>query len=140
MDAKMVSYEDEVHREEVMALWRDEFSYDAPHNDPARSIDCKCAIDDHLFLVAVNAEGRLVGTVMAGYDGHRGWIYSLAVAKDCRSQGVGSRLLQVAEARLEARGCVKINLQIIEGNDVAGFYAAHGYVVEPRVSMGKRLI
>jgi len=79
-----------------------------------------------------------VGTVMAGYDGHRGWIYSVAVAPQHRRKGIGSRLMSVAEEALIERGCVKINLQILEGNEaVTAFYSSLGFSVEKRVSMGK---
>jgi ribosomal protein S18 acetylase RimI-like enzyme len=77
---------------------------------------------------------------MAGYDGHRGWIYSLAVAPDRRGQGLGTRLLDHALAALKARGCVKVNLQILESNEaVRRFYEANGFTVEPRLSMGRVL-
>ena len=82
----------------------------------------------------------VVGTIMAGYDGHRGWIYSVAVSPSHRRQGIGSRLVSHAERALTDRGCMKINLQIMEGNEsVTAFYASLGYSVEKRVSMGKRV-
>ena len=75
---------------------------------------------------------------MAGYDGHRGWIYSLAVAPDLRGRGVGRALMAHAEAALAALGCPKINLQVVGANaEVVGFYRALGYSVEDRVSLGK---
>jgi ribosomal protein S18 acetylase RimI-like enzyme len=77
---------------------------------------------------------------MAGYDGHRGWLYALAVAPPHRRQGVGSLLVSHAERELTRKGCVKINLQILEGNEsVTAFYAGLGFSVEKRVSMGKRI-
>ena len=95
---------------------------------------------DGLFWVAENGSA-VAGTVMAGYDGHRGWIYSMAVHPDHRGNGIGSRLLAVAEACLLSLGCVKINLQILQHNEqVKRFYQAHGYSVEERISMGKRLL
>jgi ribosomal protein S18 acetylase RimI-like enzyme len=82
----------------------------------------------------------LAGTAMAGYDGHRGWIYSVAVAPQFRRRGIGAALVRQAEAALAARGCLKLNLQIVAGNEqVVGFYPSLGFAVEPRVSMGKRL-
>ena len=78
---------------------------------------------------------------MAGYDGHRGWIYSLAVHHNQRNQGIASDLLKHAENQLIDRGCMKINLQILAGNEsVQAFYKANGYSVEQRVNMGKRVI
>jgi ribosomal protein S18 acetylase RimI-like enzyme len=129
-----------VHRGQVTALWEAVFGYEAAHNDPGLVIDKKCAVGDELFFVAL-ADGAVVGTVMAGYDGHRGWIYSVAVSPSRRRQGIGSRLLSHAERALISRGCMKINLQIMEGNEsVVAFYSCLGYSVEKRVSMGKRII
>jgi ribosomal protein S18 acetylase RimI-like enzyme len=127
------------HRAKVIALWEAVFGYEAAHNRPALVIDKKLAVDDGLFFVALSGE-EVVGTVMAGYDGHRGWIYSVAVSPDYRRRGVGSQLVAVAERALAAKGCVKVNLQILEGNEsVTAFYASVGFSVEKRISMGKRL-
>lgn len=127
------------HREQVIGLWEKTFGYEAAHNRPGLVIDKKVAVEDHLFYVALDGS-EVVGTVMAGYDGHRGWIYTVAVCASRRREGIGSRLLEHAERALAAKGCVKINLQVLEGNDSAvQFYSSLGYAVEPRVSMGKRL-
>lgn len=124
---------------DVMALWTSVFGYDAPHNDPATSIRNKMAVQPELFFVAV-ADGRLVGTVMGGYDGHRGWMYSLAVAPEFRRRGVGGMLVRHLERALAVRGCLKMNLQVQASNaEVAAFYEKLGYRIEPRISMGKRL-
>lgn len=123
----------------VIALWKQVFSYDAPHNDPATAIARKLACQRELFFVA-EADDRIVGTVMGGYDGHRGWIYSLAVEPQAQRRGIGRALVQHVERALAERGCLKINLQILAGNaDVAGFYERLGYKAEPRISMGKVL-
>jgi ribosomal protein S18 acetylase RimI-like enzyme len=128
------------HRSQVVALWTTIFGYEAAHNDPSLVIDKKLAVDDHLFFVAV-AGHAVVGTIMAGYDGHRGWIYLVAVSPSHRRQGVGTRLIAQAERVLASKGCVKINLQILEGNEsVAAFYSSLGYSVEKRLSMGKRIL
>jgi ribosomal protein S18 acetylase RimI-like enzyme len=136
---KICAFDNASHREQVVALWKGVFGYAAPHNAPEVSIAKKLAVADGLFFVA--ADGlHVVGTVMAGYDGHRGWIYSLAVHPDKQKKGIGSALLRHAESALLALGCVKINLQVVEGNEaVLSFYAAHGYAAEKRISMGKRL-
>ena len=127
------------HRAQVIALWDTVFAYNAPHNQPSLSIDKKIEADDGLFFVAV-ADGQVIGTVMAGYDGHRGWIYSVAVSPAHQRQGIGSKLIIHAEHVLIDKGCVKINLQIIEGNErVTAFYQSLGYQVEKRISMGKRI-
>jgi ribosomal protein S18 acetylase RimI-like enzyme len=141
MDSILITeYADEVHRSQVVALWETVFGYDAPHNNPRLVIDKKVEADDHLFFVAVDG-APVVGTIMAGYDGHRGWIYSVAVAPSHRRRGIGSRLVGHAEHALTGKGCLKINLQIMEGNEsVAEFYSSLGYAVERRVSMGKRIL
>ena len=78
---------------------------------------------------------------MAGYEGHRGWINYLAVAKECRKQGIGRWLMGEAEARLRAAGCPKISLQIRSSNaEAVAFYRSLGFSMDDMVSMGKRLI
>jgi len=123
----------------TIELWNSVFAYDAPHNEPGISIDNKVAVSDGLFYVACNGN-EIVGTVMAGYDGHRGWIYSLAVKPDQQKQGIGKKLMARAEAALRELKCIKINLQVLDTNTgIVEFYKKLGYVVEPRVSMGKLL-
>lgn len=132
-------YSDVAHRSEVVTLWQTVFGYDALHNNPSLVIDKKIEVNDQLFFVAITSH-LVVGTVMAGYDGHRGWIYSVAVSPVRRRQGIGTHLVSHAEHALTNRGCVKINLQIMEGNEsVAQFYSKLGYCTEKRVSMGKRI-
>ena len=93
-----------------------------------------------LFLVAARGD-VIVGSVMAGYDGHRGWLYYLAVAPALRRQGIGRLLMQAAEARLLADGCAKVNLQVRTSNlEVVAFYEALGYSPDDVVSLGKRLV
>jgi ribosomal protein S18 acetylase RimI-like enzyme len=133
----IASYADAAHRSQVVALWKTVFAYEAAHNRPDLVIDKKLAVNDELFFVAT-AGDTVVGTVMAGYDGHRGWIYSVAVAPSHRRRGIGSRLVFHAERALIAKGAVKINLQIMQGNEsVAAFYSSLGFSVEMRISMGK---
>lgn len=132
-------YNNAVHRSQVIALWETVFGYETAHNAPALVIGKKMAVGDGLFFVALDGD-TVVGTVMAGYDGHRGWLYSVAIAPSYRRQGIGGRLVAHAERALAERGCMKINLQIVEGNErVVAFYAALGYTVEKRISMGKRI-
>ena len=139
MKVHITSYDDGRHRHQVVALWETVFGYDAPHNAPALVIDKKLAVRDDLFFLAL-AEGAVVGTVLAGYDGHRGWLYSVAVHPSHRHRGLGRALVSHAERALVDRGCVKINLQIIAGNaSVTAFYETLGFAVEERVSMGKRV-
>ena len=123
---------------QLIELWQDVLPHPAPHNDPQTSLKNKLAVDD-LILVAERSR-RIVGAVMGGYDGHRGWIYSLAVQPDCRRQGVGALLVRALERKLEAQGCLKVNLQVRASNaEVVAFYEHLGYNVEDNLSLGKRL-
>jgi len=123
----------------VVALWNLVFPDDPPHNAPEGVIDRKCAVQRELFLVAV-AGGEIVGTVLGGYDGFRGWLYHMAVHPQRRRRGVGRRLIEVLEALLRERGCPKLNLQVRAGNDGArAFYEALGFAFEDRVSLARKL-
>jgi ribosomal protein S18 acetylase RimI-like enzyme len=123
----------------LVALWRD-CGLIKPWNDPHKDILRKLRVQPDLLLVAL-ADGAIVGSAMAGYEGHRGWINYLAVAPSQRRRGLGRELMREAERRLLALGCPKINLQIRSDNrDVIAFYERIGYAVDPLVSMGKRLV
>jgi ribosomal protein S18 acetylase RimI-like enzyme len=136
---QIVDFNNIKHRDKVIDLWRDVFGYEAAHNRPELVIDKKLDTGDGLFFIALEDQ-QVVGTVMAGYDGHRGWIYSIAVHPDHRKQGIGSKLLAYTQVKLEDLGCLKVNLQIMEGNEeVRKFYLANGYSIEQRISMGKKL-
>lgn len=138
-DLEIRLYDDTTDRSEVIQLWKSIFPLDSPHNDPLTSIRRKVNHNDGLFFVA-GLGGRIVGTIMAGYDGHRGWIYSLAVDSALRGKGVGTSLVKHAENELLKRNCPKINLQILASNEgVKRFYEKNGYRIEERISMGKRL-
>ena len=127
------------HRKQLVELWRQVFGYPGAHNAPQFVIEKKVAVGDGLLFVAV-ADGKVVGSIMAGYDGHRGWIYSLAVLPSYQRRGLGTRLMQHAEEQLRLLGCPKINLQIMSGNEkVESFYRKLGYEVEQRISMGKKI-
>ena len=122
----------------VVALWG-ECGLIVPWNDPGKDIRRKLQIQREMFLVATK-EGRVVGSVMGGYDGHRGWVNYLAVHPDQRRGGLGRRLMDVLESRLRELGCPKINLQVRTGNqDVIEFYKNVGFKLDDVVSMGKRL-
>lgn len=123
----------------VVALLNEVLPDDSPHNDPIVAIRQKLAVERDLFFVAF-ADGLVVGTAMGGYDGHRGWIYSVAVRKEHRGKGIGRALIERLEETLMQRGCLKVNLQVRASNvGVTKFYEKLGYQVEERVSMGKRL-
>ena len=122
----------------VVQLWRD-CKLVVSHNDPHKDIQRKLAIQPDLFLVGV-AASRIVATVMAGYEGHRGWLNYLAVAPNHQRSGLGGRMVAEAEERLRALGCSKINLQIRRSNAGAmAFYRKLGFSEDDVVSMGKRL-
>jgi len=132
-------YDDTSDRQQVVELWRHVFGYETAHNDPHLTISKKIAVNDGLFFVAVE-NAQIIGTIMAGYDGHRGWIYSVAVHPSKRLSGVGSSLVHHAENSLAQLGCMKIKLQILKTNEsTASFYASLGYEIEPNISMGKLL-
>ena len=129
-------YEDR-DRAAVAALWRAVFPNPTGRNDPDTSIDRKLRHGDRLFFVA-EEDGQLIGTAMAGYDGHRGWLYSLAVAPGRRRNGLGTLLVEHVEKQLAELGCPKLNLQVLCDNaSVVAFYQSLGYAVEERISMGK---
>lgn len=137
MPANITAYQDHLHRQPVIDLWTSVLGRVTGHNEPGLSIDKKLAVNDGLFFVAL-LDDDLVGTVLAGYDGHRGWLYSVAVRADVRRSRLGVALVRHAERALIERGCVKINLQVLGSNTaVVPFYESLGYVVEDRVSLGK---
>lgn len=129
---------EEGDREQVVALWT-ACDLTRPWNDPHRDVDRKVAHDPHGFLV-LDDDGEIVGSVMVGYDGHRGWVNYLATAPSRRRHGLGRWLVAEAERRLDGLGCPKVNLQIRASNaGVVDFYRRLGYDLDDAVSMGKRL-
>lgn len=125
--------------DDLIALWQ-RCELTRPWNDPRKDIRRKLAVQPELLLVALEGD-RLVGSVMVGYEGHRGWINYLAVAPDLRRRGLGRELMAEAERRLLALGCPKVNLQVRAGNEaVVAFYERLGYSLDHTVGLGKRLI
>ncbi|MGH8814542.1 MAG: GNAT family acetyltransferase [Advenella sp.] len=125
--------------EQVVALWQ-ACGLTRPWNDPHKDIERKLQQEPELFIVAEH-DGQLLGSVMAGYDGHRGWIYYLSVLPQYQSQGLGKSLVQQAEQRLRSKGCPKIQLMIRHDNSgVQDFYRTLGYEQAEVVVLGKRLI
>jgi ribosomal protein S18 acetylase RimI-like enzyme len=130
---------EEADSEAVVALWKD-CGLLRSTNDPVKDISRKQKVRSDLFLVGVH-EGEIVAAVMVGYDGHRGWINYLAVARKCRKQGYGRTMVREAERRLAAEGCPKVNLQVRATNSEAvNFYTAIGYAQDDVLSFGKRLV
>ncbi len=125
--------------EQVIALWR-QCGLVVTWNDPQKDIDRKMNKYPDLFLVCTTQE-TIIGTVMGGYEGHRGWINYLAVSPDHQRQGVGRKLMAAVESKIQALGCPKINLQVRESNsDALAFYEALGYGNDRVIGLGKRLV
>ena len=125
-------------KEAVVEVWR-ACGLTHPNNDPHQDIAQKMKVDPEMFLVC-EVDGTIIGTVMVGYEGHRGWINYLGVLPGYQGQGLGRELMDRAEALLVERGCAKINLQIRATNTrVIQFYEGIGFKVDEVVSMGKRL-
>ena len=123
----------------VVALWQ-ACGLTRPWNDPRKDIARKLTVQPELFLVG-ELDGKLVATLMAGFEGHRGWVNYLAVAPEHRRRGFARVLMQEAEERLLALGCPKANVQVRDSNQEAlGFYKRIGYLQDEAVSLGKRLI
>ena len=123
----------------VVALWN-ECRLTRPWNDPHKDIARKLSVQPELFLVYVE-HNQIIGTVMAGYEGHRGWVNYLAVAPAFRGRGVARALMEHVERELVARGCPKLSLLVRNTNrEALDFYRHLGYADDESVSLGKRLI
>ena len=128
--------------EAVVALWH-ECGLVRAWNDPYKDIARKLSEQPELFLVigAGGEKGVVVASAMVGFDGHRGWVYYLAVAPGMQRQSLGRALMARAEQLLIERGCPKLMLMVRSSNAaVIDFYRELGYSEETVVVMGKRLI
>jgi len=124
-----------IDRSALLSLWNRVFPDHAPHNSPSKVIDLKQAVDDMIFVA--ESDGKVIGSCLAGYDGHRGWLYAVAVYPDYRHHGVGTRLVRTAVDALKDIGCVKVNIQVRADNqEIVGFYTSLGFLTEERISMG----
>lgn len=125
----------EKDRDQLIGLWKDVFPEDPAHNEPSKVIEQKLAVDDLIFLA--EQKGEIIGACIAGYDGHRGWLYAVAVSRVHRRHGTGTKLLKAVLTALKDLGCPKVNIQIRSTNTVvAKFYKSLGFSVEDRLSMG----
>jgi ribosomal protein S18 acetylase RimI-like enzyme len=123
----------------VVALWR-ACGLVAPYNDPTADFRFAKAGPNSDVLVGQDDAGEIVGSVMVGHDGHRGWLYYAAAHPAARNKGVGGRMIQAAEDWLRQRNVVKAQLLIRETNTgVVGFYERLGFELAPRVVMSKWL-
>jgi ribosomal protein S18 acetylase RimI-like enzyme len=123
----------------VVSLWQ-ECGVTRPWNDARKDIARKLGVQPEWFLVGTDGE-ELIATVMAGYDGHRGWVNYLAVAPAHRCHGHGRQLMQHVEQLFVSAGVPKINLLVRSTNAaVVEFYRRLGYIQDEAVCLGKRLI
>ncbi len=124
----------------VEALWR-ACGLVVSYNPPAHDIAfCRASPNSELF-VAVTGDGAVVASVMAGHDGHRGWLYYVAVDPALRGEDLGRHMVAHGEDWLRSLGVRKINLLIRETNtEVRAFYERIGYHVEPRTAMARWIV
>ncbi len=123
----------------VLALWHI-CGLIRPWNDPQKDITRKLTVQREMFLVG-EVDGVVIATVMAGFDGHRGWVNYLAVAPQMRGCGYGAALMEWVEDKFTAVGCPKISLLVRSSNtSVLQFYRHLGYAADDAVALGKRLI
>lgn len=126
--------------EAVVQLWQD-CELTRPWNNPHKDIARKLSVSPDLFWLGCDADGRIIASIMVGYDGHRGWINYLAVHPAHQRRGHARQLMQRAERALSELGCPKLNLQVRAGNEaVLAFYESLGYADDRTLSLGKRLI
>ncbi len=137
MNLNIRQYDDR-DREAVIELWR-KCDLIRPENDPAIDIARKVKVNRELFLVG-EVDGKVIASVMGGYEGHRGWVNYLAVDPEYRKKGFGRHLMHEIEKTLHYLGCPKINLQVRNDNrEAMAFYEKIGYGSDNVVSYGKRL-
>lgn len=123
----------------MIELW-EKCGLTRPWNDPDRDIDRKLQFQPQLFLVGT-VDARVMASAMAGYDGHRGSVFYLAVHPDFQGLGYGRALMAHIETVLAGLGCPKLNIVVRSSNvDVVGFYNGLAYTQDDVVSLGKRLV
>ena len=123
----------------IIELWK-QCKLIVPWNDPYKDINRKLSIKDNLFIIG-EFNKNIIASAMAGYDGHRGYIYYLAVLPEYQKKGIGSSLLSIVEKKLLQLGCPKINLFVRNTNiRVKAFYRINDYEIQDSQIYGKRLI
>jgi ribosomal protein S18 acetylase RimI-like enzyme len=134
---EIVRYSSE-YQDAIVDLWR-KCSLVVPQNDPVEDIQRKLVFQPELFFVAL-LEGKVIGSIMVGYEGHRGWLNCMAVLPEHQRCGYGRRLVEKAVDELKRLGCLKVNLQVRRSNvSVVKFYKHLGFKDDDVVSLGKRL-
>ena len=123
----------------IVSLW-EICELSRPWNDPIKDIERKLTVQRDLFLI-LEKDGEILGSVMGGYDGHRGSVNYLGIHPDHKNEGLGKLLMNRIEEELIKMGCPKINLMVRNSNlDVHEFYRVIGYEEQEVVVFGKRLI
>ena len=126
-------------RAQLIQLWHDCKLVVAGANDPEFDIDFCLQSADSDILVGVEGS-RVISSVLVGHEGHRGWMYYVAVDPKAQRTGLGRAMVEAAEAWLKARGAPKAQLMIRDTNtQVEAFYARLGYKTIPRIVMQKVL-
>ncbi len=137
MDIRIVRYSPE-HQDAVVDLWR-KCNLLVPWNDPVEDIHKKLDFQPELFFVALKEE-KVVGSIMVGYEGHRGWLNYMAVLPEHQRHGYGTKLVEKAIDELKKLGCLKVNLQVRRSNiSVVEFYKHLGFKDDDVVGLGKKL-
>jgi ribosomal protein S18 acetylase RimI-like enzyme len=135
---KIVTYKPE-YESAVIALWQ-RCNLIRPQNNPKKDIERKLKNSPELFLVGL-IDGKVVATVMYGYDGHRGWVNYLGVDPAQQKKGLGRQMMDAVEKKVRPLGCPKINLQVRKDNlNALKFYDKIGYKMDEVVGLGKRLV
>lgn len=132
--------------DQIAELWR-QCGLVTSYNDPVSDLRFACMSPTSTVFVAQKEEGEkgeragpIVGTVMVGHDGHRGWLYYVACSPDCRKLGIGRQVIDAAESWLKKNEIRKSMLLVRKGNEkVIDFYTHIGYQETPRVTMAKWL-
>jgi len=137
LNFEIVRYSSE-YQDAVVDLWR-KCNLVVPQNDPVEDIQRKLVFQSDLFFVAL-LDGKVVGSIMVGYEGHRGWMNYLAVLPEHQRHGYGRKLVEKAVEELKKLGCLKVNLQVRRSNvSVVEFYKHLGFKDDDVVGLGKRL-
>jgi ribosomal protein S18 acetylase RimI-like enzyme len=137
MSFEIISY-DPKYQEDIIDLWK-KCNLIVPQNDPTEDIQKKLDFQPDLFLSAL-LDGQLIGSVMVGYEGHRGWLNYLAVLPEYQKRGYGKRLVKKAVEELRKLDCLKVNVQVRKNNPSAiGFHKHLGFKDDNVVTLGLRL-
>jgi ribosomal protein S18 acetylase RimI-like enzyme len=123
-------------KDSLIKFWQGTFPNQTAHNDPVLVLTEKLKKDNSILIA--EKLGQIIGSCMAGYDDHHGWLYCVTVSSKSRRIGIGSKLVKHTIKQLHQQGCTKVNLKIVAGNELPiEFYQALGFSVEGGISMGK---